>query len=67
VKAELQENAEKLDALMWAAELERAVFEVMEGKRKAAKLPIEPIVRLIAFARTGSCKDATIKNPEVRR
>jgi hypothetical protein len=55
------------EALKWAAELEAAMFEVMTGKRKAAKLPIEPMVRLISYVRNGTCANASIKNPDGRR
>jgi hypothetical protein len=49
-----------IEAQLYAAELEHAVMEVVNGERKAAKLPIEPMVRLIQFARTGSVKNAKV-------
>lgn len=39
------------DALKFADEMETAIGEVVNGTRKIAKLPIEPISRLIQFAR----------------
>ena len=37
--------------LKQAMELEEAIGDVMNGKLKPAKLPVEPMVRLIAFAK----------------
>jgi hypothetical protein len=51
----------QIDACLYAAELEAAVMEVMNGERKAGKLPTEPMVRLIHFARTGSVKNASVR------
>lgn len=47
------------DVEVYAKELEDAIMEMMNGKLKAGKLPVEPMVRLIAYARTGSVKDAS--------
>jgi hypothetical protein len=41
------------DEVMNAAEkLEAALGEVMSGKRAPGNMPVEPMVRLIAFARS---------------
>lgn len=50
-----------IDAQLCAAQLEAAVMEVANGQRKPGKLPTEPMVRLIHFARTGSVRNATAK------
>lgn len=39
------------DILRFADELESAIDQVMTGDRKAGKLPVEPMARLIQFAR----------------
>lgn len=49
-----------LDAQLYAEQLDAAVMEVLNGERKAAKLPVEPMVRLIHFARTSSVKNAKV-------
>lgn len=38
-------------ALEFANELEEAIGEVANGRRKVSKLPIEPMARLIQFVR----------------
>jgi hypothetical protein len=50
-----------IDAQLYATELEAAVMEVANGERKPVKLPIEPMVRLIHFARTGSVRNAKVR------
>jgi hypothetical protein len=50
----------QIDACLWSAELEDALMQVMNGERRANKIPMEPMVRLIAYARTGSTKNASI-------
>lgn len=40
------------DALRFADEAETALSEVAAGTRKAGKIPLEPICRLIQYART---------------
>ena len=54
-------NLAQLDACLYAMELGTAVMEVMNNERKPSKLPVEPMVRLVAYARTGTCKNATLK------
>lgn len=39
------------EALAFASELERAIGEIMIGKRKPANIPTEPMIALIQFAR----------------
>jgi hypothetical protein len=39
------------DAIKYADELEAAIGEIMNGKRKPDRIPVEPIVKLIQFAR----------------
>lgn len=46
-------------ALKFAAELEAAIGELMNGRIKPGKLPIEPMVRLIAYTRA----EAALPNP----
>ena len=41
----------KQDALRYADELERAIGEIGANKRKPSALPLEPVCRLIQFAR----------------
>lgn len=48
-------------ANIFARELEVAAMEVANGERKPGKIPMEPITRLIHFARTSSTKDATLR------
>lgn len=50
-----------IDAQLYAAELEVAVMEVANNERKPGKLPMEPMVRLIHFARTSSVKNAKVR------
>ena len=38
-------------ALAAADEIEKAVGEIVNGKRKASHIPMEPIARLVQFAR----------------
>jgi hypothetical protein len=58
------------DALKFADELEAAMGEVMNGQRKAGKLPVEPMCRLIQFARNGvavqEAWEAAGGNPSIR-
>lgn len=57
-----------IDAQLYAAELESAVMEVANNERKPGKLPMEPMVRLIHFARTSSVKNAAAQPmPEDQR
>jgi hypothetical protein len=51
---------DKRKAVVYADELEAVLMEIVNGKRKADKIPMEPMVRLIAFARTGSVRNASI-------
>lgn len=39
------------EALACADEVEAAIMEIMNGKRKPGKMPLEPMVRLAQFAR----------------
>ena len=55
------EQAERDELLQHADVLEKALMEVMAGKRNASKIPVEPMVRLIAYARTGTIRNASIK------
>lgn len=48
------------DALRYADELDEALVEVMNGKRTLGKLPMEPMARLIQFARDSAAAGATI-------
>lgn len=50
------------DALKFANELETAISEVMNGQRKAGKLPVEPMCRLIQFARDVAAKEEAMPN-----
>ena len=39
------------EALAFAAELEKVIGEIMNGKRKASHIPVEPMVALIQYVR----------------
>jgi len=44
------------DALKFAAELEAALGEIAEGVRKPGKIPMDPMCRLIHFARDAAAR-----------
>jgi hypothetical protein len=52
----------QIDACLYATELEVAIMEVLNGERKAAKLPVEPMVRLAHYAATGTTANATLRS-----
>lgn len=54
------EPKEREELLACADALERAVAEIISGKRKARDLPIEPIARLVQYARTGTIRKAVL-------
>ena len=51
---------EREELLGYADELERALAEIVAGKRKAKEIPLDPIVRLIHYARTGTIRNAVV-------
>lgn len=51
---------EREELLAYADALEKAVAEMVAGKRKSRDLPIEPIARLVHFARTGTIRNASL-------
>lgn len=53
-------DEERKELLAHADALEKALAEITAGKRKASAMPIEPMVRLIAYARTGTIRNAQI-------
>lgn len=58
------DEAERKELLAYADALEKAVCSVANGTLKPSKLPIEPMVRLIAYARTGTVRNARLNCAE---
>jgi hypothetical protein len=52
--------AEREELLRHTASLETALRGLLTGKGKVKDLPVEPMVRLIAYARTGTIRNARI-------
>jgi hypothetical protein len=48
----------KEDAVKFADELENALSEIANGKRKPQKIPLEPMIALIQFARDAKTHNA---------
>lgn len=53
-------DEERAELLAHADALEKALAQVIAGKRKSRDMPVEPIVRLIHFARTGTIRNASL-------
>jgi hypothetical protein len=51
-------------AIGYAASLETVLMEIMNGNRRADRIPMEPMVRLIGFVRTGYIRNAKIESKE---
>jgi len=54
------------DALRHAAELERVIGEIANGRRKASHIPMEPMVALIQFARDRAASAASHNTGEAK-
>lgn len=59
IKPSLVDEREEL--LAYADTLKKAICGVLSGTLKSSKLPIEPMVRLIAYARTGTVRNAELE------